>query len=274
MQPKVCVIISTYNRGDLIGKAVESILAQNYKNLEIIIVDDGSTDNTDDVLSKYGNKIKVLKEKKVGRVKARDIGIEHSDAKYISILDSDDYFADKSKIKDQVEFLEKHDDHVLVGGGIIKIDRNGREIMKFMPLENDRDLRERMLLNNMFSHSTVLYRREAFEKIGGYCGFNNSEYVGYLEDWNMWLRLGKIGKMHNLQKYLSYYLEAGQNLSDVNVREDLGMGLHLRIKFRKDYPNFFKALAIGTIQYANSLMPFRKKNSEFLKKIRKTVFKY
>lgn len=88
--PTISTIIPTYNRGNLIASTIESVLKQSYKSHEIIVVDDGSTDNTLDVLKQYGNEIKIIQKENGGSASARNLGIEHSSGDYIAYLDSDD----------------------------------------------------------------------------------------------------------------------------------------------------------------------------------------
>jgi glycosyltransferase involved in cell wall biosynthesis len=104
--PFVSVIIPTYNRAYLVGRAIESVIDQTYKNLEIIVVDDGSTDDTQSRLRAYGDRIRVLTQENRGPSAARNHGIALSRGKIVAFLDSDDYWL-PSKLARQVELLEK-----------------------------------------------------------------------------------------------------------------------------------------------------------------------
>lgn len=274
--PLVSVIIATYNRGKYIKRVIDSILSQNYKNIEIIVVDDSSTDNTQQVLSPYLKERKIIylnQATRVERILARDIGIKNSKGKYIAILDSDDFWRDIDKIKKQVEFLEKNPDYVLSGGGIIKIDDSGKEILKYLPPEKDFQIRKKLIFNNMMSHSTVVFRRSALEQVGGYCK-KEGKWLESAEDWNLYLKMGKIGKFYNFQEYFTYYLEAGQNESFKRIRGDLLFDQVIRRKYRKDYTGFFAAYTLGWFYYFYSLFPLRQYLDDLLRKIRKSILKY
>ena len=102
-KPVVSVIIPLYNQKDFVGEAIESILNQSYSNIEIIVVNDGSTDEPYDVLERYKEDIKLIKQKNRGLAAARNTGIKHSSGEYIQLLDADDFIV-KDKIKLQLEF--------------------------------------------------------------------------------------------------------------------------------------------------------------------------
>ena len=112
MTPLVSVILPTYNREKYIAKAIESVCRQSYKNLELIIVNDASTDATNELvdnLAKYNPKIIILRnEMNLGIVASLNKGIEVAQGKYIARLDDDDVWCDDKKIEKQVEFLEKN----------------------------------------------------------------------------------------------------------------------------------------------------------------------
>ena len=102
--PLVSVIIPTYNRAEIIEEAVDSVLAQDYKDFELIVVDDGSTDNTSEVLATYGDDIRVLYQENKGVSAARNRGISEAAGKLIAFLDSDDLWMPQ-KLTTQVEFF-------------------------------------------------------------------------------------------------------------------------------------------------------------------------
>jgi glycosyltransferase involved in cell wall biosynthesis len=113
-EPIVSVIIPTYNRANLLGKAIQSVLDQTYQNFELIIVDDGSTDNTKELVEKFNDKRIIytkLRENSGSSVIPRNIAMKVSKGKYIALLDSDDYWFDSLKLQKQVDFLEANSDY-------------------------------------------------------------------------------------------------------------------------------------------------------------------
>src|SRR6267378_7149928 len=105
----VSVIIPTYNRASLIGAAIQSVLDQTFKSVEIVVVDDGSTDETQRALEPYAGKIVSLVTENKGPAHARNVGMKTASGKYIAFLDSDDMYL-PHKLELEVEFMEKHPD--------------------------------------------------------------------------------------------------------------------------------------------------------------------
>ncbi|MGA1871245.1 MAG: glycosyltransferase family 2 protein [bacterium] len=125
--PKVSVIIPTYNRSQFITHAIDSVLSQTYHDIEIIIVDDGSTDNTKKILINYNNRIKYIYQENQGVAAARNTGIKNAKGKYIAFLDSDDMWLPQ-KLEQQVKILNQYEDIALVYSNIAYCNSNGQFI--------------------------------------------------------------------------------------------------------------------------------------------------
>lgn len=169
--PLVSVIIPTYNRAEFLGFAISSILDQTYKNLQVIIVDDGSTDDTENVIKNFQNQeIVYIKQEHKGAPSARNIGIANSKGEYIAFLDSDDMWM-PAYIEKQLEVFEKSKlNPGVVYCGIEYIDETGRQIReKRLPAYRG-DLflyllgaRRNVVIGAI---STVLIKRKCFEECG------------------------------------------------------------------------------------------------------------
>lgn len=262
MEPLVSVVISTYNRKDCLVKAIDGALRQTYVPMEIIVVDDGSTDGTDvrvrPMIQQYPNIIFVKNESNLGFVKNLNKGVGLAKGKYIARLDDDDIWIDPNKIAKQVDFLERHGDCVLTGGGVIKIDHEGREMIRYLLLEQDRDIRKVLLVDNVFAHSSVVFKKETWQKAGGY-----QEQFGFFADWALWLELGKYGTLYNFQEFFIKYLDQEENkpnsTRDVQIRRKLLAKITLNRKYRREYAGSVKALLLAFASYGYSFIPFRKK---------------
>lgn len=258
MIPLVSVVIRTYNREPLLKKAIESVRAQTFKDFELIIVDDGSQDATQQTIQEYERADPrihgIVDRVKRGLVGTLEKGIQEAKGKYIAILDDDDSWFDPHKLDKQVAFLEQHPDYMAVGGGIIRVDGNGKELARHMPPESDEGIRRSILRSNPIAHSTSLFRKEAWERIGGY-----NQSLGFSEDWDLWMRLAKIGKLHNLQEYVASYLVGKQNRSRTYMIRAACINLRLRIKYRRDFPGFFSSFLFGVFALilAYISFPFR-----------------
>src|SRR3989344_1967323 len=148
----VSIILPIYNGAKWIEKAISSVLAQSFADFEFIIIDDGSSDNTEEIVTaftKHDTRIKYIRnEHNLGVQKTRNIALDISLGEYIAEIDQDDEWIDKNKLKKKIEFLEKHDDYVLVGAGVIVVDEGGSEIARnFMP-ETDLEIRKKILRAN------------------------------------------------------------------------------------------------------------------------------
>lgn len=267
--PLVSVIICTYNRDAYIAKAIESALSQTYENMEIMVIDDGSIDNTKTIMSSYAKNEKVtyVYQENQGVSVARNNAIRLSKGEYIAILDSDDFWCYKEKVSEQVDFLTKNPEYVLVGGGLIRIDGHGKEIVRYLPPEKNEDIKKTILIDNPFAHSTVMFKKSSWETVGGY-----DRTLRFSEDRDLWLKLGRIGKLHNLPKYLAYYLEGGQNQFGLIIRRSVFANIRMREKYKNDYPNFRKAFLLCWLSYLSSFLPFRKKLWPILFKLRVVIF--
>jgi len=273
-QPLVSVIVSTYNREKYVKRAVESVLSQTYKNIELVIVDNRSTDKTSEIIFELGkndSRIIILTNKiNLEAGKSYDKGIATAHGKYIALMTDDDYWCDENKLEKQVDFLEKNSDYVLTGGGIIRIDKNGKEIMRKLYPETDEKIRKSILIDCIFVYPTVVFRKESWEQVGGF----NEDIGYYVGDWDLWLKFGKIGKFYNFQEYFVCYMLWEGNISKQNVFYNLLIANKLRRRYRKDYPGFKKALLGGWLDYLYYLFPFKKQCRPLLSRIKNIILGY
>jgi len=261
MNPLVSVVMTSYNRSKLINRAILSVINQSYQNWELIIVDDASTDNTPTILKEWTNKekgIKVVINKKnlwrqYGLSPNLNKGIDLSKGKYIARLDDDDYWIDKDKIKKQVEFLENNPDYVVCGGGAIVEDESEKEVFRYLKNEKDEEIRKRILFANPFTNTTTVFLKTVFEKVGGYGDCR------YAEDWDLWLKLGALGRFYNFQEYFTRYLIAGYSF--IYQKSLSKMILKIITKYKKNYPSFRVAYFFNLLQYLYSLLPLFLKRS-------------
>jgi glycosyltransferase involved in cell wall biosynthesis len=269
IKPLVSIIIPVYNREKYIKRALDSVFLQTFNDFEIIIVDDGSTDNTKAIISTYlkDERVHYIFQKNQGVSSALNNGIGLSKGKYISLLHSDDFWIDKEKLKKQINFLEKHQDFSLVGGGIIRIKENEEKQHKILYVENDKDIRESMLFSCLFASSAVVFTKKSYLLS---VGFNKELEV--CEDWDLWLRLGKLGKMYNFQDYFVHYQESEKSLSNSYYRKSLKYNLRITKEYRRDYPHFRKAIILRFFYYLYSFMPFNRYLLPIASKIKKLVF--
>ncbi len=179
----VSVIIPTYNRASVILRAVESVLNQTYRDLECIVVDDGSTDNTLDILNTLSDsRLKIIKSENRGVSAARNLGFHHSNGQWIALLDSDDEWL-PYKLEKQLS-AGLTDDIPLIHGEEIWI-RNGKRVNpKFKYKKEGGRIFERCLALCLISPSTTLMKRSLYEEMQGF----REDFV-VCEDYELWLRI-------------------------------------------------------------------------------------
>lgn len=170
-RPLVSVIIPTYNRAALCSRAVRSVLAQTYEPIEVIVVDDGSTDGTADAItSEFGDSVILLRQGNSGVSAARNAGMARARGRYMALLDSDDLW-EPHKLTQQVDWLQTHPDFgmVLCNLAVRDLDGSDAGIIDRRPrLPRDGEILGDVVRNPSLVPSTVLIRREVYEQLGGF----------------------------------------------------------------------------------------------------------
>ena len=271
--PKVSIILSTYNRAHLISGAIEGVLEQNFSDWELIIVDDASTDNTEEIIKQWTSidKITYSKAKQnMGIARNSNRGLRLAKGEYIAIIDDDDRWIDKDKLAKQVEFLDKNPDYVGVGGGVVVVDQNGREKFRYIKPKTDEQIRKKMLFDSPLANSTTVFRRSAAEKVGLY-----DESLYYSADRDFFLKLGLVGKLCNMPEYFVAYMMAGQNTSIVKMREHLKSSLMVMKRYKNNYSHYGSALMVNRLQYLYSFSPNFLKSflHTFLARLKRMIFR-
>jgi glycosyltransferase involved in cell wall biosynthesis len=181
---KVSVIIPTYNRLPMVKEAVDSVLAQNFEDFELIVVDDGSTDGTAEEIKRYGGRVRLLQvPQNRGVSVARNRGILKARGKYIAFLDSDDLWV-KGKLKTQVAFMEDNPQYPLCYTDEIWIRRGKRVNPKLRHAKYSGWIFEKCLPLCIISPSSALIKRTLFSKVGLF-----DEALPVCEDYDLWLRI-------------------------------------------------------------------------------------
>jgi len=194
--PAVSVVMAVYNGQEYLNIAIDSILMQSFKDFELVIVNDGSSDSTESIINTYSDpRIVYVSQKNAGLANALNTGIAKAKGKYIARMDADDvaYF---DRLKLQSEYLDKHKKVGLVGTSYDVIEENNVIIDGSYHLDQPNDLKLEFLVRNPFGHGTIMARAEAFEKVGGY----DPEQI--VEDYELWWRISKHFQVANIANKL------------------------------------------------------------------------
>jgi glycosyltransferase involved in cell wall biosynthesis len=233
--PTVTVIIPSYNREKYIRATIDSALAQTYEYIEIVVVDDGSSDCSRDILIGYGDRIRLLEHEgraNRGQSASINLALRRSIGEYVAILDSDDVWT-TDKIEKQVDYLERHPDIGIVYGNGHAIDENGKILYKLIPPghreENDP---RRMLLECHFNiPSNALVRRSAFDQAGEF-----DETLRSSQDHDMAIRLLEVTKAAFLDAPVWYYRQHPDTQSSKHTKRRWMNGFKILEKACRRYP--------------------------------------
>ena len=272
--PSISIILPTYNRRKWLKKAIDSVVNQSFTDWEMLVVDDVSSDGTEEMMSEIERKNSKIKYHRIpvtnepGIAKFLNYGINTARGQYIARIDDDDQWSCKDKLKIQHDFFEKNPDYVLIGGGVIVIDENENEMYRYFENETDYEIRKKILYANPRSHPSVMFRRETALKIGGY------RTLEFAEDWDFFLRMGKEWKLYNFKEYFAYYQMAQQNNSLRNQKGLAKAILKLIRVYKNDYPNYRMGVFVNYFQYLHSFLPlsFRMSTTNYLKYIKRKYF--
>jgi len=192
-KPLVSVIIPTYNRGPMVTEAVASVLAQDYPAIEIIVVDDGSIDDTPDRLSLLKNRVTVITQENRGVSAARNAGVAHARGEYVAFLDSDDQWL-PGKISTQVAFFASHPEALICQTEESWI-KNGKPLLpRARHKKRSGMIFAPSLELCLVSPSAVMMRKDFFLDMGGF-----DESLPACEDYDLWLRISMTHPIHLIE---------------------------------------------------------------------------
>ncbi len=243
--PLVSVIIPTYNRGWIIKEAIDSVLAQDYVNYELIVVDDGSNDNTHDILNSYWNNILVLRQNNQGVSSARNRGLAASSGDFIAFLDSDDIWLPQ-KLSLQVDFFNSNPDALICQTEEIWIRNNVRVNPKKRHEKPSGMIFEPSLSLCLVSPSAVMIKMSLFEEVGLF-----DETLPACEDYDLWLRISCRHPVHLIDTPL--IIKRGGHDDQLSAYPGLD-------KFRiKAIKNVIESGLLSTAQYQAAIKTLKEK---------------
>lgn len=228
--PALSALITVYNGERYLAEAIQSLRDQTFGNHEIIVVDDGSTDDTASIIERCAAvdpRIRFEKLERVGRVRALNAGCRLARGRFVAILDADDV-AMPARFAAQMDFLERNPRVALLGAGVCKISDGGRlsATVRF-PL-GDQEIKRRLTSEGCFAHSAVVMAREALFAVGGY-----REAFPPAEDYDLWLRMAERYEVANLPEALVYYRVHASQVSTAEIEQHALAVLGARLAARR-----------------------------------------
>lgn len=257
MPELISVIIPTYNRAELITDAINSVLEQSYKNFEVLVIDDGSIDNTAEVVDGIKDKrVKYLYQANGGVSKARNTGIKFAKGRYIAFLDSDDLFHPQ-KLQKQAEVLDANLEVGIVTGSSQYKTMDGKEIViKKYQAKNKYENLKYILTNpdKVYTGTpTLMIRKSCFDSVGVF-----DETLNFCEDWDIFFRVSMLYEVYNIKDIVAYVRVHNDSLSN-----SLSKGADAKT-FKQNYLKFLEKsftntnlssqfYRFGDVAYSNAL---------------------
>ncbi|TYQ29324.1 glycosyltransferase [Pseudanabaena sp. UWO311] len=234
MTELVSIIIPCYNAEKWIAECIDSALSQTYSPIEIIVVDDGSTDRSLSIIKKYGNKIRWVSYENGGASAARNRGIQISKGKYIQFIDADDYIS-PIKVKDQVEFLKVSGKDIVYGDWCHQVynDDNTIKSSSYITNQSSDDMTYYVISNNTIHSGSCLCKREVIERISGF-----DESIRIAEDYDFFVRLALSGAKFTYLQGRNYFYRI---YSQITASNGQGIKHPNSVKFVLDKTSFYLA---------------------------------
>ena len=253
MKARVSIIMGIYNCAAMLLETVESILAQTYDNWELIMCDDGSTDNTyeiaQNIAKRFPNKIVLIRNQHNMRLAATlNHCLQYAKGEYIARMDASHNSSQRQsvqapeRLEQQVDFLDNNPQYACVGSNMIVFDENGDHGIRVIPQETKAST---LLKTTIFAHPTIMMRSSVYKELGGY---TVSERTMRAEDLDLWFRFIKAGhKGYNIQEPLYRYRECEKDLNKRSLRA--------AIQTSRVFLDGYKMLGFSRTKYIYALRP-------------------
>jgi glycosyltransferase involved in cell wall biosynthesis len=236
--PAVSVVLPVRDGEPFLRPALESVLNQSFADFEVVAVDDGSTDATGAILADTGDvRLRVVRQDRRGLVAALARGIAETRGRYVARMDADDVSLPR-RFERQAAVLDADERTGVVGCGVETIDERGRVVSARVLPPGDAPLRRRLLLRNPFAHGSVMIRRDALERAGGY----RADY-GANEDYDLWRRIAREWRLGAVPEVLYRYREHAAAVTKIDRGDRVDARERLRDELWAD-PAFVHALGV------------------------------
>lgn len=252
--PLVSIITPTYNRADFIEQAVNSVLAQTYANFELLIVDDGSTDNTRNLLEPAlaDSRVRYFSQENQGQSIARNLALSKAKGDFVCFLDSDNYWP-AEKLEQQVGLFREHPDCDVIYGDIIVIDEKDREVSRKNMTRYSGHIAKYMIRDNCVSMNTAMARRRCFDKLGAMSGTRR-----VADDYDLWLRFSARFRFFYVPEFFAYYRVMDDQISSDKTRR-FDSNWQIINDFRREFPD-----AMSAQEFDSGFAAFHSRKARYL----------
>lgn len=227
----VSVVMPVYNAGNFLHKSIESILGQSYTDFEFIIINDGSTDGSWEVIESYAKKddrIVAVNQKNSGVVKAANLAASMARGKYLARTDADD-ISFESKLEDLVACARKYPSAILIAGSVEAIDENDEFLFRGLVPIYDDDIKRALYIRNPIGNGATLIKKEAFDHVGGFADV-------FAEDCDLWTRLFSEGEFRGTGTTIYRWRMNSTGLTSTNNEKSIQKAKEYLSKLWDDFP--------------------------------------
>jgi glycosyltransferase involved in cell wall biosynthesis len=222
--PRVSVLLGCWNNADTLERAARSILDGSLRELELLIVDDGSTDQTEELARSFGDqRVRYLKLPHMGISRSLNVGLSEARAPFVAVQDADDW-SEPERLERQVELLEHRPEVAVVGARMHEVDGAGSPLAPRTAFAAG-DVRGVLMRFNPIPNSCACFRREAALEVGGY----DPDYL-YAMDYDLWLRLAERHPVVILDEPLATRSMSGGNVAARKERAQIGETISIRLR--------------------------------------------
>lgn len=244
--PRVSVLLPTYNGSRTIGRAIESVLSQTAGNLELIVINDASVDDTVQECMRAARgdaRLRIVTNPlNLHICGSLNRGIEESSGEFIARIDDDDEWCDPEKLHKQLQLLDADPHMGLVGTWAALVDQDGSPLGLGCPRTTDDTIRRGLLRGNQFVHSSVVFRRTA-------AGRGYDSRLVTVEDYELWLRIGTAWRVANIPEPCVRYRVNPAGISQRHWYRQKWRGLAVAWRYRADYPSSATAVAYRILEF-------------------------
>jgi glycosyltransferase involved in cell wall biosynthesis len=212
-EPDISVVMAVYNSAGVVAEAIESILHQTFGNFEFIIIDDGSTDSSGEILREYkrrDSRIEVYTQSNQGLIASLNRGCRMAKGRYIARMDADDISL-PSRFEKQFGFMEAHPEIGVLGTWIQDVDERRQPIIEWPVPSDPVVVRWFLFFGNCIAHPSVMLRRDLLERMGYY-----RPDALHVEDYDLWIRAAEVTALANLPEVLVQYRVSAGSVSGRN----------------------------------------------------------
>lgn len=221
--PDVSVVMAVKDGERYVEKAIRSILGQTFEKFELIVIDDGSSDRTPEILDRFSDpRLRVLTQTNQGLAASLNKGVRVARSSLIARMDADDV-CEPERLEKQVAFMSDRPEIGLLGAATRVIDEAGKELRTWTPPLDDAQIRNELIQANQFAHPSVMFRKDVFEAVGGYAD------MPFAQDYDLWLRMAGVCKLANLPEPLLQRRETEGQFGTERETEQIRWAVRARV---------------------------------------------